>query len=1208
MRKAVIWVLGVLFFSFAGPEMVPQATAYQEGKKSKDKRSNKPGLRYDKYRRTREVDVQMAEKRKAIRGQIEELLKYEKKEKERPALLFRLAENYFEEATSYFYKAQELDEKLAKDPQNTALRKEVAKQQKALHKQEIVWRQKSIDQYKEIVDKYPNYPDRDEVLFYLAYSMWDIGQRKESLPIYRQLIQHYPKSKYVPDSYLAFGEFYFEAAKLEKALMAYKKVAEYKESPIYLYAIYKQGWVYYNKHEWDNAKDMFKSVVYLSDIEEEKIEIRKEALRDFTLTYSNSGSAKAAPNVFKRLAPKEAHEMLVSLAGMYFGDGEDKKAILVYRYLIEKEKCSTEVPFYQGRVVDCSSRVGNKRYTVQQVRELISLFNKVKKCVKKPTRRDKEKVQEARELSEITLRRLCSVWRKEARETKQKETFEYMHEICGDYLQLFPKSKDAYDIRFALAEVLFYHLGRFDRAASEYSKVVAMDLAFLKKHKKFPKKTQKNKKSKKDGSPAGTYLCDASYKSVMAHRELMKKDRNKETKAKKKKKGKAEKFSMKKLPIPKKKKKFLQAAKIYMDYCPTDKDICGLKYDIGNTYYDYQHYDQAIGRLDEVAEKCSQEPEAEYAANLVLYVFEQSKDFEKLDKYSRRYYKNRELMKNPKLRDFLVQLIPKVAFKLIESLEDKLKENNKKRKRRLSTSRIHHKVGIAYIKFVKEFPKHELADEGLFNAAVKFEQAERLGLARKARKKLIDEYSKSILVPGTIFNLAENHERMAEFDQAAGLYEKYAKTYKDMKGLGKAEVSPTKRSKKGKKNQKVKKKDKKEKRFMANRRTWNSEDAQAALLNAGIYREALRQHPKAIQDRLEFVKLFPWSSDAPKVYYSLGLLYEKLKQHAKAAGVFKKYGVDYLSSDLDRAIASHMKVAEMYLKLKKWNDAAKEMTNTIKLYKKFKKKQKKAKFLFAAEAAAHADFLLAESVYTDYIKYRFTTVKPKKMEKHIKKQLAEKTKKLTKVIKRYEKIAIQKQPEWTIASLYKLGRAYENFAETFYNAPVPKGLTPEQVDIYKEMLRSKGLPWEDKAVAHFKAAVEKGSELGFYSVYTRKALEKLQVYRPSEYPKEDLGFRLSVMAESATRSPLLLASWDEAKKDEDMLKQAPLPRQRQAEDSKAAPKDSRPAPRVEPQNKPASGSDQVKTEDQTEEEIPNPASDVLKEVDDESGEPDDEFD
>jgi TolA-binding protein len=85
-------------------------------------------------------------------------------------------------------------------------------------------------------------PHGDQLLFIRAQALWDQGKKQEAARAYRDLIKNYPNSRYVPEAYLAFGEYYFDEGKIEKALMAYKKVIQYKGSKVYSYAMYKAGW------------------------------------------------------------------------------------------------------------------------------------------------------------------------------------------------------------------------------------------------------------------------------------------------------------------------------------------------------------------------------------------------------------------------------------------------------------------------------------------------------------------------------------------------------------------------------------------------------------------------------------------------------------------------------------------------------------------------------------------------------------------------------------------------------------------------------------------------------------------------------------------------------------------------------------------------------------------------------------------------------
>jgi tetratricopeptide (TPR) repeat protein len=291
----------------------------------------------------------------------------------------------------------------------------------------------------------------DEEIFKRVRALWDQGQQVEALKACKELIKNYPNSKYVPDAYLMFGEYYFDQAKLNKALMAYKKVTQYKDSKVYSYALYKTGWCYFNTHEFKRALEQFVAVVKHCDKEEQatgqKSKLRLEALNDATLAYSHAGKASAAPAFFKRLAPNETGKLLPALAGMYFGDGKYKDAMDVYRHLIAKAGCSVEGPTLQLKIIDCVVRAGVMQNVPPEVRKLAELFAKLETCLPKPTDDQKEELGQAREAAEQTLYDLAVFSHEEAAATKDEKTSRLARELAESYLKLFPASQRSAEIR-----------------------------------------------------------------------------------------------------------------------------------------------------------------------------------------------------------------------------------------------------------------------------------------------------------------------------------------------------------------------------------------------------------------------------------------------------------------------------------------------------------------------------------------------------------------------------------------------------------------------------------------------------------------------------------------------------------------------------------------------------------------------------------------
>jgi tetratricopeptide (TPR) repeat protein len=291
-------------------------------------------------------------------------------------------------------------------------------------------------------------PHGDQLLLMRAQALWDQGKKQEAARAYRDLIKNYPNSKYVPEAYLAFGEYYFDEGKIEKALMAYKKVTQYKGSKVYSYALYKTGWCYFNIHEFEKALEQFVTVVKHCDKQKRKTrqepKLRREALKDAVLAYSHAGKANAAPAFFKRLAPNEAGKLLEVLAGMYLADGKAKDAIITYQHLISKEKCSPRELVYQQKIVNCTLLLGNKKLTVKEVGRLVVLFGQVEQCMRTPTAEQQKTMERALKETEKALYDLVAVSHREA---SHPEAIEMTRKLADYYLQLFPNHPRAGKIR-----------------------------------------------------------------------------------------------------------------------------------------------------------------------------------------------------------------------------------------------------------------------------------------------------------------------------------------------------------------------------------------------------------------------------------------------------------------------------------------------------------------------------------------------------------------------------------------------------------------------------------------------------------------------------------------------------------------------------------------------------------------------------------------
>ena len=205
----------------------------------------------------------------------------------------------------------------------------------------LVWQNKSIKLYKNILRTYPQYRRADEATFYLASALQDTDRADEAVKEFTKLVRTYPQSRYTADAYVMIGEYYFDNNNAYKALLAYQKATKYKNSPKYAFALYKLAWCYYNVGEYGKGIDTMKSVVAFSMAAQEggpqksQLTLQDEALKDLVRFFADAGEMDEAYGYFTKLGKTDLiRKMLARLATTYFEQGKCEQCIQTDRRLI----------------------------------------------------------------------------------------------------------------------------------------------------------------------------------------------------------------------------------------------------------------------------------------------------------------------------------------------------------------------------------------------------------------------------------------------------------------------------------------------------------------------------------------------------------------------------------------------------------------------------------------------------------------------------------------------------------------------------------------------------------------------------------------------------------------------------------------------------------------------------------------------------------
>jgi len=1014
-----------------------------------------PKLDFETFRYA--IEGQVSGKRREEMTDLEQLIRLGGSPQEMPQWLFRLAELHWEEAQHLFFEANRRDDAVVAAKGDAPRQERLRAEKKDLDERSRAEQAQAVARYREIAKRFPSYPRLDEVVFFLGENLWKQNRRSEALDAYKVLIQRFPKSRYVPDAWMAFGEHYFDIADkgnrqqtLRKALETYKRAAAYTESSVYGYALYKQAWVHYNLGEWTEALDLFKAVIFFGDLPtstvapDKKLALAREARKDYVRTYSHVGSSKAAPDDFARVGGKDARDMLKSLASLYFDEGKDRDAILVYHGLIVADAAAPDAPLFQSRIVTCAGRMGKKDLAVQQAGNFVEMLQAAEK--RGGDDASQRSLVAARKDAENTLRTLAVQYHAEYKKTREDAVAAHAAELYRLHLGLFPDARQSYEMRFFHAELL-YALEKFAEAGEEYGRVAQLDVARM-------------KQPGPDGKPQkpGKYLVDALESAVQSFDVVAKRA---EASEKRPQAGDAR----ARLPIPKEKQQLIDACQRYLALAPNGDKAVEIAYKAANVYYRYNDFPEAVKLFAAIAERHPRHDLARYAANLALDCYNLQSDWQSMNASAKRFWENGELMRaQPALREDLAKVIEQSGFKLIEGLEK---------------SRRQAEAADAYLAFARDWPQSRLAPTALYNASVALGKSGRLDRAMAVREQLVQRYPQDPLVPKVALANAQDREAVADFDRAAEDYERYFQGWKRAAGVTAAPVRKRGRrpgpppAPKG------------------DAAGYLEEKARDALYNAGVLREGLGQHARAEANRLLFVETWPASPDAPRVFLSLADLAGRQSAFSKELRLLEEYQQRYVK-DPTEWLTVQDRIARIYRKT--GNGAGERRAYEQALHYWSPRRAQVAERGMAV--VAQAQYLALEPAFEAYDRIDFAVpgrLSPQRQVKWLKDQLQFKSARLLELQKKYTAVVETKQAEPAVCALYKIGLAYQRFGGALRHAPIPKEIRREKAlaEEYRSQLGQLAEAPEKKADEALEYALAKSSELSVSNACSKATAEIL---------------------------------------------------------------------------------------------------------------------
>ena len=902
--------------------------------------------------------------------------------------------------------------------------------------------------YKQIAGQFPGYERLDEVFFRLGKGLIEAGKGAQAVTYLQKLVTNYPQSRYIAQTHLALGEYFFKKELLGAAKDNYSKVIKnHKNYDLWDYAVYKLGWVLYNQQEYRNSVKTFKAVVERTG---KRLGFQNQAINDLIIAYAeiDGGWIEARKYLKEKKGADFMYKKMAQLAGLYEAQGKDDLAVDIFEWFVKEKPDDPMVPQWAESIIIARKKEESKFDSLEKsMTRFVAYFDPQGTWYSK-NKSNEGAINNATLLTDASLSFLSNFYHRRAQKGGDKADYRKAAKYYGDYIKRFPDTAAAFDMNFFLGEILLLDLEEFEKAAKQYQKVVD-----LYKNDKVPKDAKKE--------DVDAIVKDSAYAVVNAYNELVKKHHpdsilvemskyDESQRAKKITNQKAESIETKPIPrteLLKYEKGFVQASDQYSDMYPKEDVTPTVDFVAAEVYKSHGQYDKCVPRYESIIKNAPKHRYASFAGNSLLEANYRLKRWHEVEEWGRYLLDNKIFDVTPKDK-----LESAIVFAINEDAKD------------LKGKKEVDKAVERWTKLANEFPDSQYAPGALFNAAAAWEAGDNIPKAIELYERVVKKYPTSLQAPEAIFVMGAIYQSRADFETAATYFERMGSTekYKDAKG--------------------------EEKEYK------DHENAADAVFNSAEIRRAMADYDKAIDTYEKYMKLWPDRDNVRELALLLPYIEKEKKDWKKALSRFDDFAkrkdvkpTEIIEIDMERALL------QMELKGRNWEKKTDELfTKVVDNWKKLTDDKDKSATKFYA---AHARFLQAERVYTEFaeVKFEFPLGKLKKsMQK--KGELEQKAEAM------YTEVIDMKSPRWVAASAYRVGQMYKDFYNELFNLPLPKGLTEEQQFAYQDAIDEQAAPLEEKALTAFQAALRLALEYQAYNEWSSKSAAEISRLDTTTYP------------------------------------------------------------------------------------------------------------
>lgn len=901
--------------------------------------------------------------------------------------------------------------------------------------------------YRQIAGQFPGYQRLDEVFFRLGKGLIDAGDGAQAVTYLQKLVSNYPNSRYIAQTHLALGEYFFEKELLGAAKDNYSKVIRnHKDYDLWDYAVYKLGWVLYNQKEFENSVKTFKAVVERSS---ERLGFQAQAINDLIVAYAeiDGGWIEARKYLKEKKGEEFMYQKIGQLAGLYEAQGKDDLAVDIYEWFVNEKPNDPKVPQWAESIIIARKKEESKFDALEQsMTRFIAYFDPAGTW--HANNKDNEgAINNATLLTDASLAYLSNFYHRRAQAQESKSDYQKAANYYGEYIKRFPNTAAAFDMNFFLGEILLYDLKDYEKAALQYQKVVD-----LYKNDNVPKDAKKE--------DVDAIVKDSAYAVVSSYNELVKAHHpesilvemakyDESQRAKQATNQRPE--SIETQPIPrtellKYELGFVKASDQYSEMYPTEEVTPTVDFVAAEVYKSHGQYDNCVPRYESIIRNAPKHRYASFAGNSLLEANYRLQRWDEVEKWGRHLLDAKIFDVTPKasLESAIVYAINEDARSLKEG--DKIDQAVER-----------------WTALATEFPKSDYAPGALFNAAAAWEAGDDIKRAVELYEKVVKEYPASAQAPEAIFVMGAIFESRADFESAASYFERLGTTEKYRNAAG----------------EQLEYKD--------------HENAADAVYNAAVIREAMADYDRAIATYGKYMTLYPNRENVRELGLHLAYI-EKDKKDWKAA--MKRFDDFAKRTDITPTEVVEINLERGLLRTemrdRNWErDSDVLFSKVVEDWNKLSDEDKKKTNYYAAQAR----FLQAERVFEEFeaVKFDFPLNRLIRSMQH-KGELEQKAELM------YTEVIQMASPRWVAASAYRIGQMYKDFSDGLFALPLPSGLTEEQEFQYQDAIDEQAAPLQEKALTAFQAALRLALQHQAYNEWSSLSAKEISKLDATSYP------------------------------------------------------------------------------------------------------------